>query len=440
MTMLIGQMLGCLIVAAGIGGTVGWLLRHLSARPLAQHLIEVTTALRVKEQALEKLQHELKVKVSAIQILESKMIAAEALHQSTQQELSSRHERIHALQKELAATKQRLSTLESGQTNLLTRVSESEAAMSAQAKEVRESKAAREAAQQALALKEQELLPLHERLAVLEHHEATADRLHARIQELEPAQGRVHWLEVQLSERDTQHRTALHEIEGQLAERNRKIAEIEPLRQTLIAQEAARDSWEAKCNQAAQRATDEAARSQKLHTRIDELQAQLTLREQRLSEKDDHIATLQRQIAAFESIQREMAGQAKMVDEKEEEINRLRKRLVEVRAALRIRTDGSVAPHPIQPTGNQLTLQIGQTKPSAAQTKDDLKQIRGIGPAFERVLNNMGIVTFRQVAQWDATDLKRVADKLETVPDRIKRNKWIAGAKKLYEQKYGKRI
>ena len=54
MTMLIGQMLGCLLVAAGIGGAVGWLLRHLSAGQLTQQLMDVTTTLRLKEQALEK--------------------------------------------------------------------------------------------------------------------------------------------------------------------------------------------------------------------------------------------------------------------------------------------------------------------------------------------------------------------------------------------------
>jgi predicted flap endonuclease-1-like 5' DNA nuclease len=440
MTMLIGQMLGCLIVAAGIGGAVGWLLRHLSAGPLTQQLMDVTTTLRLKDQALEKLQYGLKAKVSAVQTLECKIIASEALHQSSLQELSSRHERIHALQEELTGTKQRLSTLESEQASLLTRVSASEAAMSAQVAEVRESKAALEAAQQALALKEQELLPLQERLAALEHHPADTDRLRKRIQELEPAQGRVHWLEVQLSERDMLHRTALHEIERRLAERDRKIDELEPLHQQLREQEAAGNAWKAQYTQAVQQATDEAARSQKLCTQVDDLQAQLTLHEQRLREKDDHITTLQRHIDAFESLQVEMAGQAKKVDEKEEEISRLRKRLIEVRAALRIRTDGGVAPHPVQPAGDQLSLQIAQTKPSTAPPKDDLKQIPGIGPAFERVLNNMGIVTFRQVAQWDTTDLKRVADKLDTVPDRIKRDKWIARAKKLYEQKYGKRL
>ena len=440
MTMLIAQMLGCLIVAAGIGGAVGWLLRHLSAGPITQQLMDVTTTLRLKDQVLEKVQYELKVKVSAMQTLESKMLASEALHQSTRQELSARHEHIQALQEELAATRQRLSRLESGQATLLSRASDSEAAITAQAEEVQQSKAALEAAEQALTLKEQELIPLHERLAVLEHHLADTDQLRTRIQELEPAQGRVHWLEVQLSERDTQHRTALHEIERQLADRDRRIGEFEQLHLQLREQEAAGDAWKTKYTQAVRQATAETARSHDMHTRVDELQAKLALHEQRLSEKDNHIAALQRQIDVFESVQREMVGQAKIVDEKQEEISRLRKRLVEVGAALRIRTDGGVAPRPVLPAGNQLSIQIGKTTPSMVPPKDNLKEIRGIGPAFERVLNKMGIVTFRQVAQWDATDLKRISAKLDTVPDRIKRDKWMASAKKLYEQKYGKRL
>ena len=39
MIMLIGQILGCLIVAAGIGGAVGWLLRNVSASPLTQQFM-----------------------------------------------------------------------------------------------------------------------------------------------------------------------------------------------------------------------------------------------------------------------------------------------------------------------------------------------------------------------------------------------------------------
>lgn len=440
MTMLIGQMLGCLFIAAGIGGAVGWLLRHLSASPLAQQVTDVSTTLQLKEQAMEKLRYELKAKVSAIQTLESKIIAAESLQQSTKQELAARHERIQSLQQELTAATQRLSTLESEQAAFLARMNDRDAATLAQAEELQQSKAALEAAQQTLSLKEQEMLPLQERFAILDNLLADTDRLRTRIQDLEPAQGRVHWLEVQLSERETQHRTALHEIERQLAERDRIIQELAPLPQQLIEHEALRKSWEAKYAQAIQRTTDEAARYQDLHTQLEALQAQLTLHEQRLSEKDDRIATLERHIGTFESAQKEMADQAKMVDEKEEEISRLRRRLVEVRAALRIRTDDGVAPRPIKPTDTQLSLQIGQPKPSPAQPKDDLKEIRGIGPAFERELNKLGIVSFQQVAQWDAPTLQQIADKLDTAPDRIKRDKWIARAKKLHEQKYGKRL
>ena len=414
MTMFIGQMLGCLLVAAGIGSVVGWLLRHLSAGPLAQQLTDLTTTLRLKDQALEKLQDELHVNVSAMQILEEKMIASESLQQSTRQELSSRHERNHVLQEELTATKQRLAALESRQAMLLTRASANEAVITAQAEEAQQSKAALDAAQRTLTLKEQELLQLQEHLTTLEHRPADTDRLRTRIQELEPAQGRVHWLEVQLSERETQHRTALHDIERQLAERDRRIGELEQLHQP------------------------DRAPSQNTGRDIDELQAERLAHEQRLKAKDEHIAALQQRIDSVESVQRELAGQTKMVDEKEEEISRLRKRLVEVRAALRIRTDGGVAPRPIQPASDQLTLQIAQPALSTTPQKDDLTEIRGIGPAFERALNNMGIVTFRQIAQWDAANLKQIADQLETLPERIMRDQWIARAKKLHEQKYGK--
>lgn len=423
MTLLIGQMLGCLIVAAGIGGAVGWLLRHLSAGPVAQQLTEAETQRHLKDQELEKLQYELDGHISAIQILESNLLASDRLCQSHQQDLALHHDHIRALQEELAASNQRVAALASEQAALLSRVRDHETATLAQAEETRQFKAGLDAAQQALALKTEELAPLREHIAILEQRPADTERLRARIQELEPAQGRVHWLEVQLSERDTQHRTALHEVERQLAERDRRIGELEQLHQQLR-----------------EHATAAMAPSQNIRTEAAECHTERTVHEQRLQEKDDHIAALQQRIEAFESVQQELAGQAKVADEKEEEISRLRKRLFEVRAALRIRTDGGVAPHPIQPIGDQLSLQIAQATPPPSPQKDDLTEIRGIGPAFERALNNMGIVTFQQIAQWDATNLKQIADKLETLPDRITRDQWIARAKKLHEQKYGKEL
>jgi hypothetical protein len=112
MIMLIGQIIGCLLIAGGIGVVVGWLLRNLSASLLTQQFTEVTAALRVKEQMLEKARYELNVQTAAMQLLESKMIESQEINQSTQQELAARNDRILALQEELSLRSQKLTVLE----------------------------------------------------------------------------------------------------------------------------------------------------------------------------------------------------------------------------------------------------------------------------------------------------------------------------------------
>ncbi len=136
MTILIGQIVGCLLVAAAIGGAVGWLLRNLSATSLKQQYLELNSALRSKEQALQTALYDLKVKASAMQILESNIKSAEALMCSTQQELSGRNERLQALQEELAVRTQRLTVLEAEEASVRRRASEYDAAAAAQTEEV----------------------------------------------------------------------------------------------------------------------------------------------------------------------------------------------------------------------------------------------------------------------------------------------------------------
>ena len=162
MSMFINQMLGCLIIAAGIGGAVGWLLRNVSAGTVAQQLADVTAMMRLKEQMLEKARHQLRDAASKMQPLESQMMASQSLSHSNQEELS-----------------------------------------------------------------------LQERSTSLEHQGVDADRLRTRLQESESAGGLVEWLDVQLTERDEKHRIALHEVELQLAERDRRIRELEQLHQQL---------------------------------------------------------------------------------------------------------------------------------------------------------------------------------------------------------------
>jgi len=293
MITLVGEMLGCLLLAAGIGGVVGWLLRHLTAAQILQQLIDRETELRIKEQALDTALYELKLNAETLQLLESKLSSLESIGRSTQQDLASRQARIRALQDEVATHLRRISDLEAEHVALLQRLSQQDATMAAFANEARHANAARTAVQQDLLLKEQELLDIRQRLA---------------------------------------------ETDGQRAE-----------------------------------------------------------------------------------------------------LDHLRKRLVEVRAALRVRTDGGqVVARRISPA-DQLSLHIEQSKATPTPEKDDLKKIHGIGPVIERALNKLGTYTYIQIAKWTPDEIARVAKKLETGPARIKRDNWIANAKKLYREKYGSR-
>ena len=442
MITLIGQMLGCLIVAAGIGGAVGWLLRNVSAGPLTQELMDVTATLRIKEQTLGKAQYELNTQTAAMQMLESKIVESEEINQSIRLELAARNDRLQALQEELAIRTQRLTILEAEEASVRRRASEYDAAAAAQSEEAQQLLLIRQAAQQTLESNAQEQRDLQHRVAELDTTIAEAERLRARVEELEPAQGRVHWLEVQLSDRDVEHRAALHQLNNQLAERDRRIDELEPLTQRLQEQQTAMKQWDAKY---AHTLNQHEAHIAMLHQQLaaqDQLRAQLLLDKQLLHDRAEQIDGLQHRIQELEAQQQGLADQMKTAGDKQEEIDRLRKRLVEVRAALRIKTDGgAVAPRQkVRQNGSQLSLEMEQAKAAKDRPKDDLSKIHGIGPVFARTLNKMGLYSFGQIARWTPEDIDKVAKKLYTAPERIKRDKWIDEAKKEHYRKYGKRL
>jgi hypothetical protein len=87
MTLFFNQMLTCLLIAAGIGGVIGWLLKHVSAGKLAQQLADVTAMMRLKEQMLEKARHQLRDAASAskTQLGESEMMASQTVSHFNQE-------------------------------------------------------------------------------------------------------------------------------------------------------------------------------------------------------------------------------------------------------------------------------------------------------------------------------------------------------------------
>ena len=65
------------------------------------------------------------------------------------------------------------------------------------------------------------------------------------------------------------------------------------------------------------------------------------------------------------------------------------------------------------------------------QTPDDLKEISGVGPKMEGVLNSIGIYSFLQVSKMTKKEYDLLDSITESFPGRAERDDWAGQAKKL---------
>lgn len=542
MITLMSQMVGCLLIAAGIGVAVGWLLRGLPKNSTEHPQGDLAHLLRTKEQAFEAMAHDLKVKTSAMQILEQKIMSSETLYSSAQRELTARSERMKALEAELALRSKRLADLEAegvavrqhmseveliaaaradqlreaqqacrtaeqGQEVLKEeirvlrdhiaqlnegladrdrlrdqvkklewaqdrihqlevelshrevtyrgmiqqlegaiaerdhRISESDAIAAARAEELREAQQVGRTAEQAREVMEQEIRVLRDHIAKLNEDLADRDHIRARMEKLESAQDRVHQLEVELSDREAAHRGMIQQLEGAIAERDRRIEELVPVTHLLRQRESELKEWERKFERTVQEYAIETAKLQEQCAAQDQLRAQHLLDEQRLHERDEQITSLHRELHDVQVERQALRKEVQSIPAKDEHIDRLQKRLREMRAELRANGAPAtgVSRQP-RPNGADQNSHVGKPKVSKDGQADDLKQIYGIGPAFAHTLNKLGTRTFIQIARWKPEDIEKIAKKLDTDAERIKRENWIADAKKQHYRKYGERL
>jgi NADH-quinone oxidoreductase subunit E len=62
---------------------------------------------------------------------------------------------------------------------------------------------------------------------------------------------------------------------------------------------------------------------------------------------------------------------------------------------------------------------------------DDLKLIKGVGPKLEKLMNEVGVWHFDQIASWKAKDIAIVDAKMDGFKGRISRDEWVKQAKVL---------
>jgi predicted flap endonuclease-1-like 5' DNA nuclease len=89
----------------------------------------------------------------------------------------------------------------------------------------------------------------------------------------------------------------------------------------------------------------------------------------------------------------------------------------------------------------QLVIDIENNAPppilSGAAGPDDLKLIVGVGPVLERMLHNLGVMSFQQIAQWSERDIDEFDARLPEFPGRIRRDQWVTQARSLHQATYG---
>ncbi len=66
--------------------------------------------------------------------------------------------------------------------------------------------------------------------------------------------------------------------------------------------------------------------------------------------------------------------------------------------------------------------------------RDKLQAIKGVGPAIEKTLNEMGIFRFQQISNMSEYDIDRIAKRLKGLRSRIYREDWIGQARDLCDQ------
>jgi predicted flap endonuclease-1-like 5' DNA nuclease len=84
--------------------------------------------------------------------------------------------------------------------------------------------------------------------------------------------------------------------------------------------------------------------------------------------------------------------------------------------------------------GTETVEDDNEEPPLPRDNRDDLKMIKGVGPAIEKTLNEMGIFRFRQIADMSEYDIDRVARRLKGFHSRIYREDWIGQARTLLEE------
>ena len=130
------------------------------------------------------------------------------------------------------------------------------------------------------------------------------------------------------------------------------------------------------------------------------------------------------------------------------ELGRARARIDELEAAAGTTPEPSAPPTLIDPDVeqrlrgriNELEAALSKARSASApppapvaESGEDLKVVKGIGPKFEKLLKAEGVTNVRQIADWTEAEAEAIAKRIGVKMERIRREDWIGSAKRRLE-------
>jgi predicted flap endonuclease-1-like 5' DNA nuclease len=211
----------------------------------------------------------------------------------------------------------------------------------------------------------------------------------------------------------------------------------------------------------AQRSIDDAARARQLQASLGQVKQSLAGKESelralsaerdslriQLAEREEHIKQLQARsvleielrgrIAALERASMDLSSR---LADSENSLSKSEKRVAELEQELERRERESARARPTQSERQRDTRTADARTPDAPEpgqssSGDDLKQIRGIGPVFERALKAAGVDSFARIAALTPSEVATLAGQINVSVERIRRGAWIERAAELSRQR-----
>ena len=145
-----------------------------------------------------------------------------------------------------------------------------------------------------------------------------------------------------------------------------------------------------------------------------------------VQERQHQIAELAEQVAERDQANAALAGLEQRCRKLESELDAREQELAKLNSA---RTSTRTTNNKAVKVATKQLASYGLSKPRGK--RDSLQIIKGVGPALEKQLYELGIFHLRQIAGFSQQDIAWVSERVGRFKDRIERDKWVDQAKSL---------